>query len=303
MERFSNINTLLAFVTVAREGSVSRAAKVLNLTQPAVSHQIKRLSSETGITLFTRTPTGLRITPAGAALFPKAESVLASMSEFHRSARQSAGQIRGTLKIGTIVDPDFLRLGQFLAALVDSYPELQTEFSHGMSGQVITRLLGNEIDVGYFLGELDLPEIQDQPDLIHRMELTKITYRIVAPTGWDRLIDGRDMAALAELPWIGTPPDSVHSRVLDRLFAAHGCAQNTVAQVDQEPVMLAMVKSGVGLSLCQEATALEQRQTRGLTVVDGIQIQTPLSFVALHARLEDPNINASFNVLKTVWEG
>jgi len=42
MERISNINNILAFVTVAREGSVSRAAEVLNLTQPAISHQIKR---------------------------------------------------------------------------------------------------------------------------------------------------------------------------------------------------------------------------------------------------------------------
>ena len=46
MKRFSNTNAILAFVTVAREGSVSKAAEVLSLTQPAVSHQIKRLAEE-----------------------------------------------------------------------------------------------------------------------------------------------------------------------------------------------------------------------------------------------------------------
>ncbi len=303
MDRFSNINNLLAFVTVAQEGSVSRAAEVLNLTQPAVSHQIKRLSEETGISLFDRTSTGLVITQDGAALVPKAEQVLNSMSEFSRSARQSAGRIRGKLKIGTIVDPDFLRLGQFLAEIVENHPELRTEFSHGMSGQVISRLLGGQIDAGYFLGELDHKLRTDPAAAIHQMELTTITYRVVGPAGWDRMIVGKDIEALSELPWIGTPPDSVHSRILDRKFAESGCTQNQVALVDQEPVMLAMVRSGVGLSLCREAIALEQHQTYGLAISDRVQLETPLSFVTLKTRYQNPNVNAAFEILKSIWNG
>ena len=75
MERFSNPNSILAFVTVAREGSVSRAAEILNLTQPAVSHQIRRLSEDIGITLFTRTSRGLDLTADAKSLLPKAEQV------------------------------------------------------------------------------------------------------------------------------------------------------------------------------------------------------------------------------------
>ncbi|WP_170345131.1 LysR family transcriptional regulator [Ruegeria atlantica] len=54
IDRFSSLITILIFVTVAREGSVSRAAEVLNLTQPAISHQFKRLAEEKGLTLFNR---------------------------------------------------------------------------------------------------------------------------------------------------------------------------------------------------------------------------------------------------------
>ncbi|UUV08016.1 LysR family transcriptional regulator [Ruegeria sp. YS9] len=54
IDRFSSLITILIFVTVAREGSVSRAAEVLNLTQPAISHQFKGLAEEKGLTLFNR---------------------------------------------------------------------------------------------------------------------------------------------------------------------------------------------------------------------------------------------------------
>ena len=50
---------LRAFVAVAREGSVSRAAQQLHLSQPAVSLQLKALAQQTGLTLFTRTSRGL----------------------------------------------------------------------------------------------------------------------------------------------------------------------------------------------------------------------------------------------------
>ena len=151
LDRFSNINSILAFVTVAREGSVSRAAEVLNLTQPAISHQIKRLGEETGITLFNRTSTGLQISHDGAAVLAKAERVLDAMSDFQRSARQRSGRISGKLRIGTIVDPEFIRLGRILARLRTEHPDIETELTHGVSGDIMTWLKRGQIDAGFYL--------------------------------------------------------------------------------------------------------------------------------------------------------
>jgi DNA-binding transcriptional LysR family regulator len=151
MDRFANISALQAFVTVAREGSVSKAAEIQNLTQPAVSHQLKRLSEETGITLFRRTATGLQITQDGAAILQKAEQVLAAMNEFHRSARLQLGRVEGKLKIGTIVDPEFIRLGRLLGQLRDEYPDITTELIHGVSGDILNQIKRGRIDAGFYL--------------------------------------------------------------------------------------------------------------------------------------------------------
>jgi len=200
MDRLSNINTLLAFVTVAREGSVSKAAEVLNLTQPAVSHQIKRLSEETGITLFRRTATGLQITQDGAAILQKAEQVLAAMNDFRRSARQQMGRVAGKLKIGTIVDPEFIRLGRLLSQLRDEFPDVATELIHGVSGEILGQLKRGRIDAGYHLSAPEAVDHHDEDEPIHAVKLAEFSYRVIAPTGWDKWVERAGGVALDRNP-------------------------------------------------------------------------------------------------------
>ncbi|MEP3026016.1 MULTISPECIES: LysR family transcriptional regulator [Alphaproteobacteria] len=308
MRSVQDIRVLDAFITVAREGNVSRAAEKLHLTQPAVSLQLKRLAQDTGLTLFTRTSKGLELTRDGTALIAKAEKVRAALTEFGQTARRVSGDVRGTLRIGTIVDPGFIRLGQFLSLLVEGFPDLRTKLTHGMSGEVINRIIADHIDVGFYLGSLAPYEPAIDPDqldgasLFHERELTTFTYQVLAPKGWEDRVIGKDWQALADLPWIGTPQDSVHCRLLDAELSEDGITPNYVCSVDQEPSMLAMVRSGVGLSLCRESIALDEMQTRGLVVADQVSIQTSLRFITLKSRAKDPNVKAAFEVLASAWD-
>ncbi|MEO3417003.1 LysR family transcriptional regulator [Roseovarius sp. CAU 1744] len=303
MDRFSNINSILAFVTVAREGSVSRAAEVLNLTQPAISHQIKRLGEETGITLFNRTPTGLQISHDGTAVLSKAERVLEAMSDFQRSARQRSGRISGKLRIGTIVDPEFIRLGRILARLRTEHPDIETELTHGVSGDIMTWLKRGQIDAGFYLcGPDDLaPMGLDSEEPVHVIKLTDFTYRVIGPVGWQNKIENADWPALAKLPWIGTPEKSVHYRLLSKVYTNPADRLGVVARVDQEASMLEMVRSGIGLSLCRESIALHQKQTFGIAVCNSVSVPACLCFVALDRRKENPIILEIFNLLQSSW--
>ncbi len=303
MDRFSNINTILAFVTVAREGSVSRAADVLNLTQPAISHQIKRLGEETGITLFNRTPTGLQISHDGAAVLTKAERVLEAMSDFQRSARQRSGRISGRLRLGTIVDPEFIRLGRILARLRAEHPDIETELTHGVSGDIMTWLKRGQIDAGFYLcGPDDLAAMGgESEDPVHAIKLADFTYRVIGPAGWQAKIENADWPALAKLPWIGTPEKSVHHRLLSKIFTNSADQPRGVALVDQEASMLEMVRSGIGLSLCRDSIALHQKQSFGLAVSDAVSVQACLCFVTLDRSKNSPILSEVFNLLQRSW--
>ncbi|NLP61051.1 LysR family transcriptional regulator [Paraburkholderia sacchari] len=292
-----DLTLLRAFVTVAREGNLTRAATHLHLTQPAVSLQIKHLQETLGVTLFTRTSHGLVLTRDGQALLPHAERALAAAGDVQRAAAALRHEVRGRLRIGTILDPAFLRLGGFLRQLVETWPQIETALRHGMSGWVLDQVRARELDVGYYIGQ-PAPD----PDTFHTLTLTQFQYRVLAPAGWkDRVKGARDWRALAALPWIWTPPASAHNRLLSGLFDAAHAKPVKVAEVDQEPSMLDLVKSGVGLSLARDATAIAEAHAHALTIVEGITVPTELTFITLAARRDEPTIAAALKAIETQW--
>src|SRR5258705_8780524 len=104
MSDLPRIQALRCFITVAREGTVSRAATLLHLTQPAVSLQLKGLEESTGLLLFNRTPGGFTLTEAGAALLPLAHKAVSASSDFKAMANSLKEQQRGTLGVVTTAD-------------------------------------------------------------------------------------------------------------------------------------------------------------------------------------------------------
>lgn len=324
-----DIQTLRIFVAVAREGNLSRAADKLALTQPAVSLQIKGLQATTGLTLFTRSAQGMNLTSDGAALLPLAERVLAAQGDFKNAAAGLHTQVRGKLRIGTILDPEFTRLGAFLRVLVETAPQVETELRQAMSGDVLAQIDRGELDVGFYLGApaqapahreysqsnrspaptrraLAATESQANvssglaPQFAFR-ELMHFTYRVLAPAGWGPRVLGRDWKALAALPWIATPPASAHHRLLAGVFEPLGIEPRRVALVDQEASMLDLVKSGVGLSLVRDSIAMRESQSAGLVIADQVGLQSVLGFVSLQSERQAPVVASAWKALDAVW--
>ena len=182
-----------------------------------------------------------------------------------------------------------------------------------VTGQTIAEVLA-DVPVRLARGEIDAGFMLEDPgadDTAHGAAeataplsfrpLTRFSYRVVAPAGWQRRVAGLDWAGLARLPWIGTPPRSIHARLLERRFAEVGAVQHRVALVDQEPSMLAMVRSGVGLSLCREAIALHEGQAGSLTIVGEIRLPAVLGFSIIRSRSEEPALALALQTLERIW--
>ncbi len=211
---------LRCFITVAREGTVSRAASMLKLTQPAVSLQLKALEESTGLQLFNRTPAGFTLTEAGAALLPLAHRAVAAASDFKATADSLNEAQRGTLRVGTILDPEFTRLGPFVRSLAMSSQRTEVFLRHGVSDDVLAQIGRGEFDVGYYVDatpsdQLVRHSFGERTIADGRYQLAPLLsydYRVIAPIGWRDRVMGKGWAELAELPWLATPAHSGHRR-------------------------------------------------------------------------------------------
>ena len=98
-KRLPSLNALRVFVAVARSGGVSRAAEELNLTHSAVSHQIRSLQSELGVTLFEKSGRGLMLTEQARAYVQRIES---AFKEIEEATLDVTTHNRHRLRISTI---------------------------------------------------------------------------------------------------------------------------------------------------------------------------------------------------------
>ncbi|EJO58565.1 LysR family transcriptional regulator substrate-binding protein, partial [Burkholderia multivorans] len=226
---------------------------------------------------------------------------LAAAADVERAAAALRHELRGRLRIGTILDPGFLRLGGFLRALVETHPQIETALRHGMSGWVLDQVRAQALDVGYYIGRPGDDDPRDGAPF-HTVTLTHFQYRVLAPAGWkERVQRAHDWRALAALPWIWTPPASAHNRLLSRCFAQAGVQPLKVAEVDQEQSMLDLVKSGIGLTLARDAIALAEAHAHALTIVERVTVPTELTFVTLAERRDEPAIAAALRLIEAQW--
>ena len=309
MNDLPRIQALRCFITVAREGTVSRAASLLHLTQPAVSLQLKGLEESTGLQLFNRTPGGFTLTEAGAALLPLAHRTVSASADFRTAADSLRDSLRTTLRVGTILDPESIRLGPFVRSLASSSKKTEVFLRYGLSDDVLTQIGRGELDVGYYIDAtppeslaLGMPSertIDDGKFLL--MPLTCYDYRVIAPREWSGKVMGKARGDLTDLPWLATPHDSAHRRLLDDIFRPMGSLPKRVAFADQEDAMIDFVESGLCLSLARDYVLDRITRQRNFVVADKVALTCDLSFACLVSRRREPVISHAFSAMQAVW--
>lgn len=135
---------LRSFVTVAQEGSFTRAATRLNLTQSAVSAHLRRLEEQAGAPLFTRTTRSIALTHDGEVLLGYARAILALNRDAHARLHRSADA--GLVRIGLSHDFAQPRVMQRLHAFGLRHPGLVVELTVGIPGALLLAMDRGEID-------------------------------------------------------------------------------------------------------------------------------------------------------------
>jgi DNA-binding transcriptional LysR family regulator len=284
-----------AFVAVAELGHLTRAAERLHISQPALSGQIKALESRIDLKLFERAPSGMVLTTAGKQLLPLAIDALAAADEFRHAAARVSGQVAGTLRVGTVSDPESVRLGRVLANALREHPRLELMVSRQVSGEALQGVREGALDASYYFGERPGEEIA-------ALELRQIVYRIAVPAAWTHHVESGEWSTIASVPWVLTPQISTYHGLVRDLFEQQGLPlPSRFVEADDESVIRNLVVSGVGASLLREETALELEREGAARIWGATRVVSTLWFIALAARREDPLIKATFDLVRDSW--
>jgi len=132
---------------MARQGSLTAAAGRLNLTQPALSHAIRKLEAQIGLEIWRREGRNLQLTQAGEWLLSVANRVLPQFIHAEDRLRQFAKGNRGKLRIGMECHPCYQWLLKIVAPYLDSWPEVDVDVRQKFQFGGIGALFGHEIDM------------------------------------------------------------------------------------------------------------------------------------------------------------
>jgi DNA-binding transcriptional LysR family regulator len=144
-----SLNDLTAFLAVAELKSFSRAARHLHLTQPAISKRVQSLESLLGATLFDRVGKQVYLTSAGAALLPRAESLLREAEDTRRLIADLGNSVGGVLHLVTSHHVGLHRLPPVLRTFTRHYPDVQFDirFEDSEAAHDLIRRNASEIAV------------------------------------------------------------------------------------------------------------------------------------------------------------
>ncbi len=144
------------FLTIAREESITKAAKVLNMTQPPLSRQIKELEEELGTQLLIRGSKKIALTEEGRLLKKRAEEMINLMDKTVSELTSSNNHISGEILIGAGETEGLSYLAQVAKQLQTRYPQIFYKLYSGDATLVTEKLDSGLLDFGLLIGQVDI---------------------------------------------------------------------------------------------------------------------------------------------------
>lgn len=143
-----DLKQLRYFMTVAEMGQITSAAKKLFIAQPALSHSLKALEDELGVTLFERFPSGIRLTGAGVILLNKSYEILEKVDDISINLAAFRDGLSGTLNLGMVSSSGSMLINEAFVDFHASFPEVKLNLYEGNSYQIIEFLKKGIIEIG-----------------------------------------------------------------------------------------------------------------------------------------------------------
>ncbi len=239
------------FRTVMQTGSASKAARLLGITQPAVSQSLRRLEDYAGIPLFQRLRGKLYPTQEAAALLNEVNRCFVGLDAIEHRLRSLRQFGVGRIRIACLPGLGIGFLPRVLKQMDLPARKITVSLQIVGSRQVRERLIASESDNGLMADEVTLAGLEHS--VFARYEGV-VALPVDHPLSKKAVIQPRD---LARYPFIALNPEDAASQRLDAIFQAHGVRPDIVVETPYTISICEMVRQGLGVGVVNAVTAYD----------------------------------------------
>jgi DNA-binding transcriptional LysR family regulator len=244
-----DIRQLKYFITIAQEGQVTRAAKLLNMEQPPLSRQLKQMEEELGVKLFERNRMRLKLTDAGKLLLQKAELLLNQFDEALKEVREVEEGVSGVLSIGSVVSCISL-LPKQIERFRELYPQVTFKISEGDHSYLGEQLEKRTLEL--IVARLPF-ESQTYPQHYSILPLPSDPFVVVIPSSWSQFANDKEicMKELASFPLLTLKTDRttrMHKLVVSEC-RRHGFEPNIICECSSVAIIMSLIAGGIGATV------------------------------------------------------
>ncbi len=199
-----NTDRLEHFITVAQRGSIGQAAKLLSISQPALTRSIHKLEREMGVKLFERGPRGMALSTFGETFLPYAQAVLNEMQRAADELDAVRGNVKAQVRLG--VSPNFLEYitPEAVRRCIEAHPTVNLRISTHTHEEFLNLLRARDLDVAFSQfaeARQDVMRPDDQTDLKAEV-LFDLSSRVYAPAKHPLAGAGRlGLTDLGDVAW------------------------------------------------------------------------------------------------------
>ncbi|MBV9349103.1 MAG: LysR family transcriptional regulator [Pseudolabrys sp.] len=240
--RSLNLDQLRAFIEVVERGSFTAAAKQLNLSQPAITHQVHELEKRFKVTLIERLGKRAYPTPAGEKLIEHARQLLEEDARTRSAMRSFDDRFAGRVRIGTSATVLMYALPPILRRLKTEHPQLELVLKAGLTATTLKLLKSNALDLG--LCALPVADREFEVTPLFDDDLVAILPKTV------RNVPKRvSPKYLSECPLILGNEESALRRSISEWLARDGAQPKPVMTFDNVEAIKSLVAVGLGCSI------------------------------------------------------
>lgn len=241
-----NVTQLRAFVSVVEYGSFSEAARVMGLSQPAVTMQIQGLESDLGVTLLERHYRRIEMTEAGRALLPYARTVLGEMEAAREEIERLADQVGGHLRLAASTTPGQYVLPRLLGAFLRTHRDASVSLAVHDTAEVVRLVESGEAHLGMTGAEITGTRVE-----FEKMGRDRLV--LVCPPD-SHLLDRDDLnlGDIAEEPFIVRESGSGTRMVFEDTLRAGGidpAELRVVMELGTSEAIVSAVEGGMGVGV------------------------------------------------------